>query len=81
MEDEGARVVRLFYAADVFLTECPVRLCWNTIGAHRVLRRDAREIENIRFLKPNSPKVWHPFRQFSDRNCMQYSIQNKSDKS
>ena len=47
MEDEGARVVRLFYAADVFLTECPVRLCWNTIGAHRVLRRDAREIKNL----------------------------------
>jgi len=25
--------------------------------------------------KLNRPKIWHPFRQFSDRNCVQSTIQ------
>ena len=29
--------------------------------------------------KPNRPKIWHPFRWFSDRNCMESTIQIKSD--
>ena len=30
--------------------------------------------------KPNHPKIWHPSRRFSDRNCVQFAIQIKSDK-
>jgi len=28
----------------------------------------------------NHPKIWHPLRRYSDRNCMQYVIQIISDK-
>ena len=31
-------------------------------------------------LNPNRPKIWHPYRRFSDRNCMQSTVQIKSDK-
>jgi len=33
------------------------------------------------FKKPNRPKLWHPFRRFSDRNCTQFTIQIKVNKS
>jgi len=29
---------------------------------------------------PNRPKIWHPYRCFSDRNCVQSAVQIKSDK-
>jgi len=29
---------------------------------------------------PNHPKIWHPCRQFCDRNCVQSTIQINSDK-
>jgi len=32
------------------------------------------------FKKPNRPKIWHPFRRFSESNCTQSAIQIKSDK-
>jgi len=32
------------------------------------------------FKNLNRPKIWHPFGQFSNRNCVQSTIQTKSDK-
>ena len=37
------------------------------------------ENRNSVFKKLNRPKIWHPFRRSSDRNCMQSAIQIKSD--
>jgi len=45
------------------------------------LLRGMRKTEN-RFgfgvRKHNHPKMWHPFKRFSDRNCMQSTIQIKN---
>jgi len=38
------------------------------------------KVASIRFFnKSNRPKIWHPFRRFSDRNCIQSAIQIKSE--
>jgi len=52
-----------------WMWQCSVGVCGKpTIGSDLV------------FKKPSRPKIWHLLRRFFDRNCVQSTIQIKSDK-
>jgi len=61
---------------NVPLTTCS---CTNTTLSIRGVWQTENRFGLV-FKIPNHPKIWHPFRWFSNRNCVQSATQTKSDK-